>query len=376
MLFGAGGAARAAPSDYEDGAYTAATNTYYLNPDTGVTDDGGTKNAALGEGMCRSVVYKTALVELDGGKIYVTVRLQLMSNMKDFRLYVQDKPKGGYTAVKPRVMAEDASADTADYRFEIPSVTAYMSWEMYVIPMGRDVKFYMNLSDSLTSGGADFVVSVKPKGSGKATEAGETTEPASTPTSASTLSPTPTLTPTPTTTPTPAPSLTQTPAATPTPAPELTPTPTETASPSQTPETAPQSTSPDTPAEVATDDGADAPESNTSPSAPDGGEIPDGTPPPDGGSETPNAPEETAVNPEPSRSAGREADVQAPEVAVTPNEAVGALAANDEPLEISSDGESDTNSASGAGGVAITAVVIAVVAATVIVAPRIVRKRK
>jgi hypothetical protein len=33
---------------------------------------------------------------------------------------------------------------------------------MYVIPMGRDVKFYMNLSETLTEGGGDFVVSVKP----------------------------------------------------------------------------------------------------------------------------------------------------------------------------------------------------------------------
>jgi hypothetical protein len=155
----------AAAADEPDGAYTTATNTYYLNPDTGVTDDGGTKNAALGEGMCRSVVYDTALVELTGGKIYLTVRLQLMSNMKDFRLFVQDEPKGGYTKVTPRVMAEDAGADTADYRFEIPSVTAYMSWEMYVIPMGRDVKFYMNVSDTLSPGSGDFIVSVKPTAS-------------------------------------------------------------------------------------------------------------------------------------------------------------------------------------------------------------------
>jgi hypothetical protein len=155
----------ASAADEPDGAYTTATNTYYLNPDTGVTDDGGTKNAALGEGMCRSVVYDTALVELTGGKIYITVRLQLMSNMKDFRLFVQDEPKGGYTKVTPRVMAEDAGADTADYRFEVPSVTAYMSWEMYVIPMGRDVKFYMNVDGTLSAGSGDFIVSVKPTAS-------------------------------------------------------------------------------------------------------------------------------------------------------------------------------------------------------------------
>ncbi|MDR1194484.1 MAG: hypothetical protein LBK98_10045, partial [Peptococcaceae bacterium] len=146
-----------------DGAYTVTTNTYYLNPDTGVTDDGGSGNAAIGEGMCRSVIYKTALAELDGGKTYLTVRLLLLSNMKDIRLSVQERPGGGYKRVTPRIMAEDAGTDSADYRFEVPSLTGYLSWEMYVIPMGRDVKFYMNVSDALAEGGGDFIVSVKPK---------------------------------------------------------------------------------------------------------------------------------------------------------------------------------------------------------------------
>jgi hypothetical protein len=156
-----------------DGVYLTETHTYYLNPDTGVTDDGGTKNAALGEGMCRSVVYEKALVEIDGGKIYATVRLQLMSNMRDFSLFVQDAPGGSYTKVSPRAAAEDAGEDTADYRFELPSLGAYMSWEMYVIPMGRDVKFYMNLSESLNEGSGDFAVSIKPKSNPQAAEAGQ-----------------------------------------------------------------------------------------------------------------------------------------------------------------------------------------------------------
>jgi hypothetical protein len=156
-----------------DGVYLTATHTYYLNPDTGVTDDGGTKNAALGEGMCRSVIYEKALVEIDGGKVYATVRLQLMSNMRDFRLFVQNAPEGSYTKVTPRITAEDAGADTADYRFELPSVGAYISWEMYVIPMGRDVKFYMNLSESLSEGSGDFVVSLKPKAASSEPQAAE-----------------------------------------------------------------------------------------------------------------------------------------------------------------------------------------------------------
>jgi hypothetical protein len=161
-----------AASEAGDGAYLAATNTYYINQDTGVTDDGGSRNAAIGEGMCRSVIYEKALVEIDGGKVYTTVRVQLVSNMGAIKFTVQ-QTKGdpsSYVSVSPRIVSEDAGADTADYRFEIPSVTSYIGCSTYVTPMGRDVKFYMNLSDSLTEGSGDFVVSVKPKAQTAETE--------------------------------------------------------------------------------------------------------------------------------------------------------------------------------------------------------------
>ncbi|MDR2770428.1 MAG: hypothetical protein LBB57_00140 [Clostridiales Family XIII bacterium] len=148
----------------EDGVYLAATNTYYLNPDTGVTDDGGSKNAAIGEGMCRSVIYEKALVEIEGGKVYVTVRVQLVSNMGAIKFTVQQKAgdPASYASASPRVIAEDAGADTADYRFSVPAVGSYIGCSTYVTPMVRDVKFYMNLSGNLTAGSGDFVVSLKP----------------------------------------------------------------------------------------------------------------------------------------------------------------------------------------------------------------------
>ncbi|MDR2420847.1 MAG: NEAT domain-containing protein [Oscillospiraceae bacterium] len=303
----------------DDGAYTAPTNTYYLNPDTGVTDDGGSKNAALGEGMCRSVVYKDALVELDGGKIYATVRLQLISNMKDFRLYVQDGADGDYTKesprsyskVTPRVMTEDAGADTADYRFEIPSVTAYMSWEMYVIPMGRDVKFYMNLSDELTPGGGDFVVSVKPKASPEPTLQADPPSPA----------PTQSDTPEPSAAPTPSPDAP--PSAPPVSLPpEELPTPTPDAPPSEAPALAVTSAPEDTPS-----------------AAPDVTDIPDKTP--------------TSAAPEPAPTSG------------TP-----------EPEPATPDVPGKDARQSGTGGIILTVVIIAIVAAAVIIVPKLIRRFK
>jgi hypothetical protein len=225
----------------DDGAYLTSTYTYYLNPDTGETDDGGTKNAAIGEGMCRSVVDKTALAEYDNGKIYLTIRLLLMSNMQDIRLFAQSKPGGSYKSVSPKIVAEDAGADSADYRFEVSSLTGYVSWEMYVIPMGRDVKFYMNVSDTLTDGSSDFIVSVKPS---KAT-------PTPAPTPTETVAPTATAVPTPSPTiaptVTPEPEVTPEPTAEPTPESVITPEPSPTAEATAEPGVLP---SPSTPLET------------------------------------------------------------------------------------------------------------------------------
>lgn len=66
-----------------NGAYTAATTTYYVNPDTGSTDDsGGDASTAIGEGMCRSVLGKTALVEIEDDTVWITLRVLLLSNLK------------------------------------------------------------------------------------------------------------------------------------------------------------------------------------------------------------------------------------------------------------------------------------------------------
>ncbi|MDR1588695.1 MAG: NEAT domain-containing protein [Oscillospiraceae bacterium] len=341
----AGGAhapALAAPADYGDGAYTTASFTYYLNPDTGVTDDGGTKNAALGEGMCRSVVYETALVELDGGKIYATVRLQLMSNMKDFRLYVQNEPKGGYTSVRPRVIAEDASADTADYRFEIPSVTAYMSWEMYVIPMGRDVKFYMNLDDELAPGGADFIVSVKPK-----------------------TSPTPTPTPSASPAEMPAGDPDKSPAPPEPPHTDMSP-PSEPAAPSQTQpaETAPATVTPPDTSPAETPALAETPAAET-PTAPPASEDTDKTP------DVSAAPSEAPGNTQGDSSAS---EAPAPERSSVPEASIPAAAAPDTVSAPEAPATEEEAPKAGFGGVILAGAVIVVAAAAVIAVPKIVRK--
>ncbi len=147
----------------ENGAFTTSTTTNYINPDTGTTDDGGTQNAAIGEGMCRSIIDPTILIEVDNGKVYATARVHLYGNMPSVGLKIQGT-KGdpnSYYAVSHSVMQEDFYDDFADLRFEIPNVGTRIQCTAYVTPMGREVCFYFDIASTLTAySGNDFIVSV------------------------------------------------------------------------------------------------------------------------------------------------------------------------------------------------------------------------
>lgn len=109
-----------------DGTYTVKTVTSYVNPDTGKTDDGGTGNSELGEGMCRSVIDENAEIEQKNGKVTVTMRMKLYSNLSNIRIATQESPKGKYNEVKYNVLKESSSTDSADIQFELPSADAYV----------------------------------------------------------------------------------------------------------------------------------------------------------------------------------------------------------------------------------------------------------
>lgn len=145
----------------EAGVYTGTVVTTYYNPDTGEVDDGGTANAALGEGMCRSATATTALVEKDrDGNIWVTIRLLLQSNCSNVAFYTRTG-YNSYSKVSYTVMAEDAGNDSIDYRFKVTDAGVKIKGTMYVAPMGRDVLWYLYVDTStLRSGSGDFEVSI------------------------------------------------------------------------------------------------------------------------------------------------------------------------------------------------------------------------
>lgn len=150
----------ASAASVADGVYTAKMVTSYYNPDTGNVDDGGTANAALGEGMCRSATDEACLVEVDGDDVWVTVRLLLQSNCNNVALYTRNG-YDSYSQVNYSITSEDAANDSIDYRIKVTEPGQKLKCTMYVGPMGRDVLWYLYVDTStLKSGSGDFVVNI------------------------------------------------------------------------------------------------------------------------------------------------------------------------------------------------------------------------
>lgn len=141
---------------YPNGIYIATATPHYKHPITGeIEDAGGDGSSVLGQSMTESATYKKALVEVDpSGNTYITVRLRLMDNIQNPQFQVDGK------AVSASLMQEDYTNNTADYRIKVSSENSIIRCNMYVIAMGRDVIFYITVSD-LQSGFGDFITSVE-----------------------------------------------------------------------------------------------------------------------------------------------------------------------------------------------------------------------
>ena len=138
------------------GIYTATATSHYRHPTTGVIEDsGGESSYVLGQSMTDSALNKAALVEVDSsGATWVTIRLNLMDNIQSPQFQVDG------SSVSATLMQEDFTNNTTDFRIQVPSENAIIRCNMYVIPMGRDVIFYITVGN-LQSGSGDFVTSVK-----------------------------------------------------------------------------------------------------------------------------------------------------------------------------------------------------------------------
>lgn len=137
------------------GIYTTTATSHYRHPTTGVIEDsGGESSYVLGQSMTDSALNRSALVEVDSsGATWITIRLNLMDNIQ----YPQFQVDG--SSVSATLMQEDYSNNTADYRMRVNSENSVIRCNMYVIPMGREVIFYITVG-GLSAGSGDFVTSI------------------------------------------------------------------------------------------------------------------------------------------------------------------------------------------------------------------------
>lgn len=137
------------------GIYTATATSHYRHPTTGVIEDsGGEGSYVLGQSMTDSALNKAALVEVDSsGATWITIRLNLMDNIQSPAFQVDG------SSVSATLMQEDYTNNTADYRMRVNSENSIIRCNMYVIPMGREVIFYITVGN-LQSGSGDFVTSI------------------------------------------------------------------------------------------------------------------------------------------------------------------------------------------------------------------------
>lgn len=158
---------------------TATITASYSHPVTGViADSGGESNAALGQSMVTGTTHEAALVEVDeDGLTWVTLRFNLASYLSVLSiLYATPEDSGNFTETEVTLMQEDDGEDTADYRFEVPSVDCILEINLDVVPMGRAVVYYATLSDLVDSNTDGFVETVTPGQSIGATEEEEEEE--------------------------------------------------------------------------------------------------------------------------------------------------------------------------------------------------------
>ncbi|WP_455257256.1 heme-binding Shp domain-containing protein [Peptoniphilus asaccharolyticus] len=126
---------------------------YYSHPVTGVIEDAG-NNPGIGQGMTENVLHQQAFLEEVDGVYFLTVRFNLASYIKNETFAVQNRGDSDFYSTAAEIVK--SSADSKDYRFEVPSKNVIVRASFFVEPMGRDIVFYFDVSN-FTKGNTDFV---------------------------------------------------------------------------------------------------------------------------------------------------------------------------------------------------------------------------
>lgn len=155
--------------------YTATANPSYSNPDTGAIEDaGGSAQSVLGTSMVQSITGQQAYVEKDvDGAVFVTLRMAQAAEVGAVSIASDVDHDGTFDeAQSAQVMKNDAAENKVDVRARIAHEQATLRVNMYVNAMGREVVYFVTLSDLREGNAAGFVETVVPgEGSAPASSA-------------------------------------------------------------------------------------------------------------------------------------------------------------------------------------------------------------
>ncbi len=132
---------------------TCDANAYYRHPVNGIVEDPA-NNEGLGTGMCQNVLHDKGLIEDINGEYFLSFRLKMTDNMKDEKFSVQKRGDELYIPLDYQVLNETET--TKDYRIKLPAKDAIVRAEIFIVPMGRSVIFFMDF-DEFISGNTDFI---------------------------------------------------------------------------------------------------------------------------------------------------------------------------------------------------------------------------
>lgn len=137
---------------YAHSKESATANAHYAHPVTGIVEDAG-NNRGIGQGMCENILHEKALFEEIDGKHYLSVRYHLIDNIGQVSFAVQKKGEKKFRKADYLVVKE--TAETKDFRFEVPSKDIVVRSGIFVKAMNREVVFYFDFSN-FAPGNTDF----------------------------------------------------------------------------------------------------------------------------------------------------------------------------------------------------------------------------
>ena len=134
--------------------FTVNVNPSYKHPITGeIEDSGGEKSVEIGQGMVEGAVYKKGLLEvLDSGEMYLTIKMALFDYTGNHKFLVDENDsEHEFTG-----SGSDDNGETKDIRIKITNKNSIIKGNMYVEAMGRNVIWFMHISDVVQGNNTDI----------------------------------------------------------------------------------------------------------------------------------------------------------------------------------------------------------------------------